>query len=128
MAPLPPVTRHPIEQTHPRRVVRDLLSGKMTVDFPRWTYSKLMHDIDQTQRSSAFARYEITDGDPLSATLITEYVVEMVRPDATITHRSTGRLTCDATHFIIEMDLRIGENGETVFERHWHENIARDMV
>jgi predicted acyl esterase len=128
MAPLPPVTRHPIEQTHPRRVVRDLLSGKMTVDFPRWTYSKLMHDIDQTQRSSAFARYEITDGDPLSATLITEYEVEMVRPDATITHRSTGRLTCDATHFIIEMDLRIGENDETVFERHWHENIARDMV
>ena len=128
MAPLPPVTRHPIEQTHPRRVVRDLLSGKMIVDFPRWTYSKFMHDIDQTQRSSAFARYEITDGDPLSATLITEYVVEMVRPDATITHRSTGRLTCDATHFIIEMDLRIGENGETVFERHWHENIARDMV
>lgn len=128
MAPLPPVTRHPVEQTHPRRVMRDLLSGRMTVDFPRWTYSKHMHDIGQTQRSSAFARYEITDGDPLSATLITEYDVEMVRPDATISHRSTGRLTCNATHFIIEMDLRIGENGETVFERHWHENIARDMV
>jgi hypothetical protein len=52
----------------------------------------------------------------------------MVRPDATITHRSRGRLTCDGTHFIIEMDLCIEENGETVFERHWHENIARDMV
>ncbi|MEI8177896.1 CocE/NonD family hydrolase [Aestuariivirga sp.] len=128
MAPLPPVTRHEVEQTHPRRVVRDLLSGKMTVDFPRWTYSKHMHDINQTQRSTAFARYEIIDGDPLSATLITEYDVEMVRPDATITHRSTGRLTCDATHFIIEMDLRIGENGKTVFERQWHEAIARDMV
>ena len=128
MAPLPPVTRHPVEQTHPRRVLRDLLSGRMTVDFPRWTYSKVMHDIGQTQRSSAFARYEITDGDSLSATLITEYDVEMVRPDATITHRSRGRLTCDGTHFIIEMDLCIEENGETVFERHWHENIARDMV
>ena len=34
--PLPPVTRDPVEQTHPRRVVRDLLSGRMTVDFPRW--------------------------------------------------------------------------------------------
>jgi len=55
--------------------------------------------------------------------------VEMVRPDATITRRSRGRLTCDATHFIIEMDLTIGENGKTVFERHWHEKrIARDMV
>lgn len=128
MAPPPPVTRDAVEQTHPRRVVRDLLSGKMTVDFPRWTYAKHMHDINQTQRSSAFARYEIIDGDPLSATLITEYDVEMVRPDATISHRSTGRMTCDATHFIVEMDLRIGENGKTVFERQWHERIARDMV
>jgi len=129
MAPLPPVTRHEVEQTHPRRVVRDLLSGRMVVDFPRWTYSKEMHDIGQVQRSNAFARYEIIDGDPLSATLITEYDVEMVRPDATITHRSKGRLTCDATHFIIQMELTIGENGETVFERHWHEKrIARDMV
>ena len=128
MAPPPPVTREPVEQTHPRRVVRDLLSGKMTVDFPRWTYAKHMHDINQTQRSSAFARYEIIDGDPLSATLVTAYDVEMVRPDATISHRSTGRMTCDATHFIIEVDLTIGENGTTVFERKWHERIARDMV
>jgi hypothetical protein len=129
MAPLPPVTRDPVEQSHPRRVVRDLLSGRMVVDFPRWTYSKHMHDIGQTQRSGAFARYEIIDGDPLSATLVTEYDVEMVRPDATITHRSKGRLTCDLTHFIIEMELTIGENGETVFERHWQERrIARDMV
>ena len=129
MAPLPPVTRDPVEQTHPRRIVRDLLSGRMAVDFPRWTYCKHMHDIGQTQRSTAFARYEIIDGDPLSATLVTEYEVEMVRPDATITHRSRGRLTCDLTHFIIEMDLTIGENGETVFERRWHERrIVRDMV
>jgi hypothetical protein len=129
MAPLPPVTRDPVEQTHPRRVVRDLLSGRTVVDFPRWTYAKHMHDIGQTQRSSAFARYEIIDGDPLSATIVTEYDVEMVRPDATITHRSRGKLTCDATHFIIEMELSIGENGETVFERHWHEKrIARDLV
>ena len=128
IAPPPPVTRDSVEQAHPRRVMRDLLSGQMTVDFPRWTYSKVMHDIEQTQRSAAFARYEIIDGDPLSATLVTEYEVEMVRPDATITHRSRGRLTCDATHFIVEMDLRIGENGQTVFERKWHETIARDMV
>ena len=70
MAPLPP--RHPPpgrSRATRAACVRDLLSGRMVVDFPRWTYRKDMHDIGQTQRSSAFARYEIIDGDPLSATL-----------------------------------------------------------
>ncbi len=39
-----------------------------------------MHDIGQTQSSSGFARYEITDGDPLSATQLTEYSVESTDP------------------------------------------------
>lgn len=124
----PPVIEHAVDQAHPRRVVRDLLSGRMSVDFPRGTYSKDMPDIGLTQNASGFARYEITDGDPLSATLVTGYSVEMVRPDATLTHRSTGRLTCDAAHFIVEMDLEVGENGKTIFERRWHEKIPRDMV
>jgi putative CocE/NonD family hydrolase len=128
IGPPPPVTRHEAPQSHPRRVTRDLLTGKMTVDFPRWTYRKEMHDIGQTQSSSAFARYEITDGDPLSAALITSYTVEIERPDATITHESHGRLTCDAAHFFIAVDLRIGEDGKTVFERQWRETITRDMM
>jgi putative CocE/NonD family hydrolase len=128
IGPPPPVTQHKVTQTHPRRIARDLLSGKMTVDFPRWTYRKEMHDIGQTQSSSAFARYEITDGDPLSAALITSYTVDIERPDATITHESHGRLTCDATHFFIAVDLRIGEDGKTVFERQWREKITRDMM
>jgi putative CocE/NonD family hydrolase len=127
-APPPPIISHPVVQEHPRRVTRDLLSGRMTVDFPRWTYRKEMRDIGQTQTASGFARYEITDGDPLSAELSTGYMVEMVRPDATVFHRSSGRLTCDAEHFIVEMELAVGENGKTIFERRWHEKIARDMV
>lgn len=127
-APPPPVTHHDVVQTHPRRITRDLFSGRMTVDFPRWTGWKEMHDIGQTQKSSAHARYEIVDGDPLSAMLTTEYSVEIIRPDATILHRSTGHLSCDATDFIVEITLNISENGNTVFERQWHERIARDMV
>ena len=127
-APPPPVVDHPVEQSHPRRVMRDLLSGRMTVDFPRWTHRKEMPDIGQMQNARGFARYEITDGDPLSATLTTSYTVEVVRPGATLSHHSTGRLTCDSTQFIVEMDMKIGENGKIIFERRWHEKIARDMV
>jgi uncharacterized protein len=127
-APQTPVVHYDIEASTKRRVTRDLLSGKMTVDFPRWTYKKEMTDIDQIQTSRASARYEITDADPLSAVCITDYFVEMQRSDTTITHHSTGRLSCDATHFIVDMTLDVGENGTSIFKREWHERIVRDHV
>ena len=128
MASQTPHTYHDAPQSHPRRVARDLLSGKMIVDFPRWTQKKEMADIGQTNISTGFARYEIVDGDPLSATLITGNEVELRRRDTSVFHRSTGRLTCDATHFIVHMTLSVGENGKELFSRTWQERIARDMV
>ena len=127
-APETPVIYHPAKSSYRRKVTRDLLSGLMTVDFPRWTYKKEMPDIGQTQISEGFARYEITDGDPLSAKAMTDYRVEMARKDTTIMHHSRGLLTCDAKNFIVEMDLEIQENGVRIFERKWHERIKRDMV
>jgi hypothetical protein len=52
----------------------------------------------------------------------------MQRSDTTITHHSTGRLSCDATHFIVNMTLDVGENGTSIFKREWHERIPRDHV
>jgi predicted acyl esterase len=123
-----PVVWHPVERSHPRRVTRDLLSGRMVVDFPRWTARKEMPDIAQTHATEGFARYAITDGDPLSATCETGYRVEIARPDATIRHESRGRLTCDATHFRVEAEVVLSEDGREVFRRAWDERIPRDMV
>ena len=127
-APPAPATHHAVEDGHPRRVTRDLLSGLLTVDFPRWTHESEMHDIAQTHRSEGFVRHQVIDGDPLSASMTTEYKVEIRRPDATITHHSWGTMSSDATDFIIEMNLVLGQDGEQVFERRWHERIPRDMV
>ena len=122
-----PHSYHPVE-TLPRRVTRDLLSGKMTVDFSRWTAKKKMPDIGHVHTSHGLARYEITDGDPLSARTLTEYRVEIARADTVVEHHSTGTLSCDATHFRIEMDLTIRENGTRIYHRHWDERIARDHI
>ncbi len=127
-APQTPSTQHPVKARHRRTVHRDLLTGQMTVDFPRWTYAKEMADIGQTQTSEAHARHTITDGDPLSARIDTEYHVELKRRDANISHKSKGVMRCDATHFIIDMELECFENGAKVFSRSWHEEIKRDMV
>jgi uncharacterized protein len=127
-APKTPVIYHGADASHPRRITRDLLSGKTTVDFPRWTYAMTMPDIGQTQTSAGFARYEITGDDPLSATTITEYTVTIDYGSTTIGHRSTGRLTCDATHFIVEVGLEVSERGTILFTRDWHERIPRDHL
>jgi predicted acyl esterase len=127
-APDTPAILHPVESRFPRRVTRDLMSGRMTVDFPRWTSHRDLTDIGQTHVAEGMARYEITDGDPLSARCETFYKVEIRRPDATVTHESRGDLTCDATHFRIRMDVVLHEDGQEVFRRAWDERILRDMV
>jgi hypothetical protein len=127
-APQTPVIHHPVADPAKRRITRDLLSGEIAVDFPRWNYAMEMTDIGQTQISKGTCRHLITDGDPLSARTETDNRVEIRRADTTIVHHSTGSLTCDATHFIVEMKLRVSENGTEVFARDWHERIPRDMV
>ncbi len=123
-----PVVHHTAPATTGRRVTRDLLSGTIVVDFPRWTYAMEMTDIGQTQISTGVCRHEITEGDPLSAATHTDNRVEIRREDATIVHHSTGSLTCDATHFVIRMQVRLSENGTEVFARDWTDRIPRDLV
>ena len=127
-APQTPSIHHPVDQPHPRRVTRDLLSGRMQVDFPRWTYALEMPDIGQTHRGQGSVVHEIIDGDPLSARQTTHYRVEITRQDTVVSHESRGTLSCDATHFIVEMAVDVGENGQSIFKRSWRERIARDMV
>ena len=120
---LPP---DPAAPTIRRAVHRDLLTGEMVVNFPRWTYATDMPAISQTHRGTGLARYRITDGDPLSARCETRYTVQIERPDGTFGHESEGSLSCDATHFIVQMRLRLTENGSEVFARDWNERIPRD--
>jgi putative CocE/NonD family hydrolase len=127
-APSTPYIDHPLESKTRRRVTRDLLSGKMQVDFPRWTYKKEFTDIGMTVTSEGNAIYTITDGDPLSAKVTTDNYVELARKDTTIRHHSWGNMTCSKTHFIIEMHLEAHEKGKLVFERSWKKRIKRDLV
>jgi len=120
---LPP---DPAAPTIRRAVHRDLLTGEMVVNFPRWTYATDMPAIGQTHRGTGLARYRITDGDPLSARCETRYTVQIERPDGTFGHESEGSLSCDATHFIVQMRLRLTENGSEVFARDWNERVPRD--
>ena len=123
----PTITRS-VPSSHPRQVVRDLISGRMTVDFPRWTYETHYLDTATTFSSEGYAQFHITDGDPLSAETICEYTVALKRPDLTAGHHSRTRMTCDATHFHLETKLQVTEDGVEIFRRDWHRHIPRDFI
>ncbi len=105
-----------------RRVTRDLLSGEMTVDFPRWTFSKTMSDIGQTVSSSGLVRYAIIDGDPLSARMTTDYAVTIHRPDGAFGHRSKGAMSCDAD----PLHHRHGAGGDRERNHDLRQRVARE--
>lgn len=128
IAPQCPVIDHPVAPAHPRRVTRDLLSGRITVDFPRWCYDHEFPDIGIRQASEGHARYEIIEGDPLSAVMETAYRVAQTRADGVFTHESRSRMTCDARSFHIWAETVITENGQQIARKEWHEEIARDHL
>ena len=128
MAPESPVIDHPVTPAHPRRVTRDLLSGRITVDFPRWCYDHEFPDIGIRQASEGHARYEITDSDPLSAAMETSYRVVQTRADGVFTHDSCSRMTCDEKVFHIWAETVIRENGIEIARQEWSEDIPRDHL
>lgn len=128
VAPQSPVIDHPVAPAHPRRVTRDLLSGRITVDFPRWCYDHEFPDIGIRQASEGHARYEITEGDPLSAAMDTAYRVVQTRADGVFIHESRSRMTCDEKAFHILAETVITENGQEIARKEWREEIARDHL
>ena len=127
-APQTPVIHHDGALKHPRRVTRDLITRRMTVDFPRWTYMLEMPDIATTTTSSGYARFHITEGDPLSAETICEYHVTLQRPEVTASHHSMTRMTCDATHFHLTTELQVHEDRTEIAARSWTRHIPRDFI
>jgi hypothetical protein len=98
------------------------------VDFPRWTYDYEFPDIGIRQSSNGHARYEITEGDPLSAEMSLAYRVDQIRSDGTFTHESRARMTCDMTHFHLTAETVITENGTEIRRRSWQKAIPRDHI
>ncbi|MEO8243772.1 MAG: CocE/NonD family hydrolase [bacterium] len=127
-APNTPSTYHQSEAKLPRRVTRDLITKRMTVDFPRWTYAVEMTDIKTTVSSKGYARFHITDGDPLSAETVCEYHVSLKRPEVEAGHHSLTRMTCDASHFHLTTELQVSENGTEIHARTWSRSFPRDHV
>ncbi len=125
-APLDPRTT--LREGAPLRLetIRDHAAG--TVVFVRETDSGLVRNDKTGWEHGSIQRrtLSIADHDPLSAKADYEATVEYGREDGPrVTVELTTTMTCDRTHFIVEAAMQAFEDGEPVFDKTWHEKIAR---
>ncbi len=74
-------------------------------------------------------RYHIHPDDPTSACVdlsATETYGREGQLDARI--EAHQKMTCDETHFIIEVELDVFDAGKKLFSRQWNQRIARDGI
>jgi hypothetical protein len=74
-------------------------------------------------------RYHIHPDDPTSACVdlsATESYGREGQLDARIVAHQT--MTCDETHFVIEVKLDIFDGENEIYSRQWNERIARDGI
>ncbi|MDA0699317.1 MAG: peptidase S15, partial [Chloroflexi bacterium] len=73
-------------------------------------------------------RFEITEGDPLSARRTTEWRMEFARGAWQTRIETQSALTSDATHFHASNTLQAFEGGQSVFRKQWNFSVARDCM
>ena len=105
-------------------VHHNVVSGTTTVAV-RTTSRTHLTERDLTMSERNEKELSIREGDPLSCTAEMRRRLEWDRTDWHIRIESRLRMSCTEDAFIVEIDLRAQHNGSLVFERCWHEQIAR---
>ncbi len=137
---LPPFSPARQSRTHGRTTMReaDVMEGEITTNvatgMQTWRYTTdtglvRLEPHGWTMSARGENRYFIHPDDPNSARMELQTTDTYFREgwlDVRIEARHT--LTSDETHFIIDAGIEVYENDQQVFEREWHERIARDGV
>ncbi len=131
--PPPPATA-PLDQeqirpaSHARRVEHDLGSGRTLVSIDDDFGESRIRAHGLARGGCARERYEIVDGDPLSARADIAWTMTLGRDAWQVRTESRTVMRADTTHFIIEAALQAFEGETRVFERSWSRRITRDHL
>ncbi len=110
-----------------RTITRDLAAGSAEVLFDwdvggNFRLTEAGIEADGTN----VTRYRIKAGQPLSAEVVTEQSASLASGLFDVAVAATGRMTADATRFLVTMDLDARENGHRVYARQWHLEFPRN--
>ena len=109
-----------------RRVRHDLATGEVELEFD-WHPSRtriLATDTELTEEN--VTRYRIVEGEPLSATVLSEVEVSLARPGWNTRTRAISTMTCDAERFLVTSTLEAFEGNARVHARTWTHRFPRD--
>lgn len=72
--------------------------------------------------------FRIKEGDPLSASLQSDWVLHVGRDEWQTRLETTSKMTADHTHFHIYNHLIAYEGDEEIFNKEWKTSIRRDFI
>ncbi|WP_405004042.1 CocE/NonD family hydrolase [Kitasatospora purpeofusca] len=130
--PLPP----PLHLTEPltarpeRVTVHDIGRREWRTELSPATDGTRTHPDGLVRAEHTVTAYRVLTATPLSAQARTDRTLRLERPALgwDITVHTRTELRCDATHLHAHTHLRAEEAGNVVFEKEWHQRIAREST
>jgi putative CocE/NonD family hydrolase len=110
-----------------RTITSDLADGSAEVRFD-WDVGGhfRLTDAGLEADGSNVTSYRITAGQPLSAEVHTEQSATLSSERLSVEVVASGRMTADATTFLVTLALDARENGQRVHSRQWHLEFPRN--
>ena len=107
-------------------ITRDVTTGRHDFEMSRalWGSRRLANGIEIRDQDPI--RFSVVEGDPLSATVECERVMEIKRGDWRTQIGVRSRMTADANAFTLVADLEVHDQDDLFFSRTYTARIPRD--
>jgi hypothetical protein len=110
------------------RLQRDLVTGEVVMELNQDGDKRMTLPDGLTLIEDNRDRFEIVEGDPLSASVTSVRRLRLERGSWRIDVRTTSSMTSDAERFRLFDRLEAREGDDLVFERTWERDVPRDHV
>jgi hypothetical protein len=110
------------------RLQRDLVTGEVVMELNQDGDKRMTLPDGLSLIEDNHDRFEIVEGDPLSAAVSSSRRLRLERGQWRIDVRTTSSMTCDRERFRLFDRLEAFEGDDLVFERTWERDVPRDHV
>ncbi len=118
--------RRPVSRD--RQIATDPDTGQTCITYTKDDGAYYLEDIDMEVDAFGTEQHCITEGDPLSAGQTVNWTIIHSRADWVVRVESSVNLTCDKTHFHVDMICRGFENDQLIVERVEQKKVLRQFL
>ncbi|HSL09828.1 MAG TPA: CocE/NonD family hydrolase [Actinomycetota bacterium] len=110
------------------RLHRDLVTGEVTMELNQDGDKRMSLPDGLTLIEENHDRFDIVEGDPLSASVTSTRRLRLERGGWRVEVRTTSRMTADGERFFLADRVETFESDRPVFDRTWEREVPRDHV